>query len=63
MGNFSYSIKTDRSRDYFTVVAWGTLKRMNEFAEVFDKNPETVESRIVRKRDGKVVRHYERAVL
>lgn len=63
MGGFSYSVKTDKSRDYFTVMAWGTLRRMLEFAKVFDGNPETVESRIVRERDGKVVRHYEKKAL
>lgn len=64
MASFNYAIKTEKSIErgerYFTVVAWGSKKLMQEWAEINDAHPETIESRITREKDGKVVHHYKR---
>jgi hypothetical protein len=64
MAAFNYAVKVEDengfSEKYFTVIAWGTKKRMMEWAKHFDADPRTVESRITREKDGKVVHSYTR---
>lgn len=60
MAAFNYAVKTEKSKDYYTVIAWGTKKRMQEWAEKFDAMPDTIASKITRENDGKVVQSYAR---
>lgn len=60
MAAFNYAVKTEKSNDYYTVIAWGTKTRMQEWAKMFDAKPETIASKITRERDGKVVQSYTR---
>lgn len=64
MAAFKYAVKTEktieRGEAYYTVIAWGTKKLMQEWAEKFDAIPTTVASRIIRERDGAVVQEYNR---
>ena len=60
MENFTYAVKTVKSNDSFIVLCSGTKKRMLEVAEIFDAHAETIESRIRRENDGKIVHHYVR---
>ena len=60
MSRFNYAVKTEMSPDYFTVMRVGTLKHVTEWADFLDAHPETIESRIVRESDGKIIREYKR---
>lgn len=62
MAAFNYAVKTtksiERGENYYTVIAWGTKKRMQEWAKMFDAEPDTIASKITREKDGKVVYSY-----
>ena len=55
---FRYVVKTTVKNDHFTAIAWGTKRDMLRFAREFDKHQSTIESRIVRDKDGAVVYNY-----
>ena len=57
---FEYAVKTEISNEYFTVLAHGTKRDMLKFAEKFDAHPETIESKITRRKDSKIVHYYVR---
>lgn len=60
MAAFNYAVKTKRKPNYYTVIASGTKKYMQEWAEIYDALPDTIASRITREKDGKVVHSYKR---
>lgn len=64
MAGFYYAVKTDKmveeGKTYYGVIARGTKKRMLELAAVFDANPTTIESKVVREKDNAIIHEYHR---